>query len=136
MTNTFQKLAATTISLGVFSLAITTPAAAQSFDFSFSFGNFGNNNGEFNQPRGIALDQTGNIYVADKNNHRIQIFDQNGGFLDSFGNFGSNNGQFNNPRGIALDLTGNIYVVDTDNNRIQVFDNSTEFSYGFGSFLR
>ena len=37
--------------------------------------------GEFNTPHSIASDATGNVYVADRGNRRIQVFDSNGGFL-------------------------------------------------------
>jgi DNA-binding beta-propeller fold protein YncE len=83
-------------------------------------------NGSFplNNPRGIATDATGNIYVADSGNHRIQKFDSNGNYLSQFGQRGSSYGDFEGPRGIAIDAAGNIYVVDAGNYRIQIFTNA------------
>nr|NCS16718.1 6-bladed beta-propeller [Microcystis aeruginosa G13-12]NCT52052.1 6-bladed beta-propeller [Microcystis aeruginosa G13-03] len=65
-----------------------------------------------------------NIYVADTNNSRVQVFDSGGAFQSTFGSFGSGNGAFDTPRGIAVGSGGNIYVTDTGNNRVQVFSQS------------
>ena len=46
-----------------------------------SWGNRGNNPGEFNTPHNIAADSQGRIYVADRGNRRIQVFDSEGNFL-------------------------------------------------------
>jgi tripartite motif-containing protein 71 len=89
----------------------------------------------FNAPEGIAVDQQGNVYVADTNNNRIQKFSTNGTFLGKFGTFGTNDGSFDAPEGIAVDQQGNVYVADTGNNRIQKF---SKFSANFstnGTFL-
>jgi DNA-binding beta-propeller fold protein YncE len=60
-------------------------------------------------PHSIAIDSKGRLYVADRSNNRIQIFDQEGKYLDQWSNFGTPWGLF-----IKGDL---IYVVDgTENN--------------------
>src|SRR5262249_57302310 len=82
----------------------------------------GTGNGELIAPQGVATDGSGNVYVADTNNNRIQKFDASGTFLTTWGSSGSGNGQFNNPSGVATDASGNVYVVDSHNNRIQKFD--------------
>jgi NHL repeat len=46
-----------------------------------SWGNRGNNPGEFNTPHNIGADSQGRIYVADHGNRRIQVFDSEGNFL-------------------------------------------------------
>ena len=75
----------------------------------------------FNDPRGIAIDSSGYVYVADKDNHRIQKFTSNGQFVTKWGSLGSNPGEFSYPKGIAVGSDGKVYVSDTGNNRIQVF---------------
>ncbi len=102
-------------------------------------GTHGLGNGQFAfDPRkgmgGIALDNSGNIYVADGD--RVQKFDALGNFISKIvGTRGTGDGEFSGPAGIALDSTGNIYVVDGD--RVQKFDSQGIFiskfdSYGFG----
>ena len=50
----------------------------------------------------MAIDTLHNIiYVADKNNHRIDVFDTNGKYIKSWGSLGSGKGQFNNPADLA-----------------------------------
>ena len=67
------------------------------------------------------MDSSGNVYVSDRYNHRIQKFDSSGNFLLKWGSFGTGDGQFARPRGNAVDSSGNVYVVDAYNHRIQKF---------------
>jgi DNA-binding beta-propeller fold protein YncE len=77
------------------------------------WGGKGTDPGQFNVPHSIAMDSKGRIYVADRSNNRIQIFDQTGKFLNQWTNFGIPWGLF-----IKGDL---IYVVDgTQNNCLLV----------------
>jgi tripartite motif-containing protein 71 len=94
---------------------------------------FGGAEGEFGYPRGITVDATGNIYVADTDNHRIQKFDNAGNFLSQWGTEGSGNGQFNSPMGIATDTDGNVYVTDYYGNRIQKFTPDGDFLAQWGN---
>ena len=83
--------------------------------------------GRFTYPRGIALDSSGNIYVADSGNDRVQKFDSSGNFLLAWGTDGSGDGQFRSPSGIAVDASDNVYVTDTANGNVQKFDSSGNF---------
>jgi sugar lactone lactonase YvrE len=85
--------------------------------------------GEYKEPRGIALDPKGNIYVADFRNYRIQKFDAKGRFVTAWGEEGDRPGQFKDPCGVAADGKGRIYVADTFNHRLQVFDESGNFLF-------
>jgi len=89
--------------------------------------------GQFNGPHGIAFDTSGNIYVVQSANDRIQKFDASGGFLLKRVGSGSGEGQFLDPHGIAADIN-NVYVADTGNHRIQKFDSSLAFvsMWGWG----
>ena len=82
---------------------------------------------QFNAPSGVAIDKSGNVYVADKNSHRIRKITPAGvvttiagsgtaGFLNSTT---GTSAQFNTPSAISVDANGNIYVADTSNNRIR-----------------
>ncbi|MFC1496657.1 NHL repeat-containing protein, partial [Candidatus Margulisiibacteriota bacterium] len=88
----------------------------------FQFGQFGQAEGEFNNPSGIAVDFNHLIYVSDQENNRIQKFDIRGNPLTVWGSFGNDHGQFQDPKGLALDNWGNVYVADSGNDRIQKFD--------------
>jgi hypothetical protein len=94
----------------------------------------GSGNGEFRGPTKIAVDASGNIYVTDRENNRIQKWSTSGDMLGWIGGgvggwqtatapiTGNGDGQFNRPLGVDLDSLGNIYVADTDNDRIQKWD--------------
>lgn len=81
----------------------------------------GSGNGEFSSPMGIAVDTSGNVYVADYDNSRVQKFDSSGGYISQWGSSGTGNGEFNFPYSVAVDSSGYLYVTDCDNNRVQKF---------------
>ncbi len=89
--------------------------------------------GKFSLPQNAAFDASGNIYVVDYGNNRIQKFNSAGTYLSSFGGYGDGNGQFSEPYDIAIDASGNIYVADSGNNRIQKFDASGNYLLQFGT---
>jgi DNA-binding beta-propeller fold protein YncE len=82
-------------------------------------GGKGPDEGQFDSPVGIAVDGSGNVFVADTGNGRIQKFSATGAFLTSIGSKGIGHGQFSEPNGIAVDRTGNIYVAEAGNQRVQ-----------------
>jgi tripartite motif-containing protein 71 len=102
--------------------------------FVMSFGTSGSGDGQFNRPQSVAVDSSGNIYVVDELNYRIQKFGSNGAYIGQFGTQGTGNGQFNNLFGISIDSSDNIYVVEVDGlNRIQKFSNSGTYLSQIGS---
>jgi trimeric autotransporter adhesin len=84
-----------------------------------------------NYPCDIALDTSGNLYIADTDNYRIRLVTKSSGVISAVagaGSYGStgDGGQaaaatFYNPHGVAVDSMGNIYVADSGNNRIRMF---------------
>ena len=88
---------------------------------------------QFTTPQGITTDSSGNIYVADTGNDRIQKFDSSGNFVMQFGSNGGGDGRFNSPSGLAIDSSGNIFVADRVNNRVQKFNSSGVYQSQFGS---
>jgi len=94
----------------------------------------GTENGFFTAIRSVAVDNDGNIYSADDDNHRIQKFDSTGNFLLAWGTQGSNEGEFNRPWDIGIDSANFIYVVDSKNDRIQKFDSDGNFVLQWGGF--
>ena len=85
-----------------------------------------------NSPWGVAVNQRGEIIVAENSGHCISIFSPTGERLRSFGSVGSGQGQFSGPRGVAVDDDGNILVVDAGNNRIQKFTSDGAFVVAVG----
>jgi sugar lactone lactonase YvrE len=89
---------------------------------------------QFNDLRGVALDDDGNIYVVDSGNARVQVFGSDKQLLGYWGTLGGLPGQFRNPTGITLDDSRNVYVVDAGNARIQKFSHSGRFITAWGSY--
>ncbi len=75
--------------------------------FIMSWGTTGSGIGEFVVPHAIALDSQGRVFVGDRMNNRIQIFDQEGNFLDVWYQFGR-------PSGISIGSDDRIYVADSE----------------------
>jgi tripartite motif-containing protein 71 len=107
----------------------------------------GGGTGQIQQPRGVAVDPNGNVFIADEDANRVEEFTSTGAFVQAFGwgvlggaGFetcasgctvgvaGGGAGQVAYPRGIAADAS-TVYVADSGNNRV------SEFTTG-GSFLR
>jgi hypothetical protein len=61
------------------------------------WGSSGTGNGQFNDPTGIAVDTSGNVFVTDFTNNRVQKFDSSGAFVSKWGTSGTGDGQFNGP---------------------------------------
>ncbi|HGJ65599.1 TPA: tandem-95 repeat protein [bacterium] len=85
----------------------------------------------FDNPYDLAVDGSGNIYVTDTNNHRVQKFSKFGDLIASWGTWGVNDGQFQKPWGAVVDKLGYVYVVDSDNHRIQKFSSNGDFIMKF-----
>lgn len=66
-------------------------------------------------------DGTGNVYVTDSGNYRVQKFDSSGTYITGWGSMGSGDGEFNVPVGIAIDNSGYAFVTDLLNQRVQSF---------------
>jgi DNA-binding beta-propeller fold protein YncE len=79
--------------------------------FIKSWGNTGYGTGEFKSLHGLAIDKRGSIFVADRGNNRLQIFDQGGGFIAQCTQFGK-------PSGVYFDEHDNIYVADSESDNV------------------
>ncbi|MFC1733183.1 6-bladed beta-propeller, partial [candidate division KSB1 bacterium] len=77
-------------------------------------------NYQFYRPAWIAKDSAGNIYVLDTGNCRIQVFNENGGYLRTIGRQGQGPGEFENPDYVYFDSEGNLYVAEPMNAKVVV----------------
>ncbi|MCM3038592.1 S-layer homology domain-containing protein [Paenibacillus motobuensis] len=88
-------------------------------------------------PEGVAVDSSGNLYIADKGNHRIRKVDTSGtistvagtgdrGYSGDGGD--ATSAQLNSPFGVAVDHNGNLYISDTFNHRIRKVDAAGKIS--------
>ena len=97
-------------------------------------GNIFNAEGHFNFPHGLAISKTGQLYVCDRGNNRIQVF-KNDKFVFLFGKQGSEPGTLNGPSSITMNNDETqLFVADSFNNRIQVFTTDGKFVCIFGKF--
>jgi len=97
-------------------------------------------NARFYYPRGVAVDASGNIYVADTENNMIRKITPAGVVSTVAGQLipGSANGtgtaaSFNGPQGIAIDVSGNLYIADSGNNQIRKISPAGEVTTLAGS---
>jgi DNA-binding beta-propeller fold protein YncE len=81
-------------------------------------GGKGSGNGQFDSPTAITIDGSGNFFVADTGNGRIQKFSPTGAFVTKIGTE-ENHSKSSRPSGVAIDRAGHIYVADTGNHRVQ-----------------
>ncbi len=89
-------------------------------------------NALLNLPYGVAVDNSGNIYIADTLNHRIRKVSASNGNISTIAGNGTQgtadtgaalNAHLNSPRGVAVDASGTVYIADTGNNRVLKLSN-------------
>ncbi len=80
-------------------------------EFLLEWGEFGDGPGQFTQPHALAMDSKGRLFVGDRSNNRIQIFDQNGNFIDMWYQFGR-------PSGIFIDKNDVLYSADSESGSV------------------
>jgi len=84
-------------------------------------------------PTSVALDQTGNVYVADEWLNRISIFTKDGEWVGKWGTAGTGDGEIKSPSGMVFDADDNLLLVDSQNNRVQKFTKDGKFILSFGN---
>ena len=94
-----------------------------------AWGTRGNAPGQFSGPHGIATDRNRRVYVADRTNHRIQIFDENGVFLDQWPGFRQAND-------ILISADQHVWVADGTNSKVLEYDTNGKLLYSWGTTAR
>jgi DNA-binding beta-propeller fold protein YncE len=124
-------LAALAVSL----LGYQAPQAfAQPPSYFGSFGSFGTGPGQLREPTDLAVDSSGDVWVADWQDSRLEEFNSTGGFVRSVGSYGNGAGQFAGVSGVAGNFAeGSVWASDCGNERIDKFSvagGGFEHSYG------
>jgi tripartite motif-containing protein 71 len=83
-------------------------------------------------PEAVAVDASGDVYVADQLGYVVQKFSATGTFETEWGSYGGGQGQFGPIGGLATDAAGNVYVVDSSHNRIEKFSAEGSFLSAWG----
>ncbi len=105
-----------------------------------AFGSNGPADGQFDHPRGLTFDASGNLVIADSKNARILTVSTSGAIINQFGSFGDADkaaapgGTFKEPWDMAVGKDGMVYVADTWNHRVEVFDANHQFVRMWGHF--
>ena len=86
-------------------------------------GKKGRNEGEFDDPRGLAV-YNNMLYVSDRKNHRVQVFDLDLNFVKKIGSHGTKEGEFDEPFDVKFSTDGSMYVAEFNNKRVQVLDSN------------
>ena len=94
----------------------------------------GNGPLQFDTPVGITVHPTtGQIFIADINNHRIQVLNKDLTYSHSFGQYGSSPEQFYHPWDVTFDNEGYLYVAESDNHCIKKFTSTGQYISTFSS---
>ena len=99
--------------------------------FHDSFGSKGMEITQLHRPEGIAVDNKGNVLVADYGNNRIQIFDENGHYLSSITHTVPGQ-QLRGPYSVSDGPGDCVYVAECDSNAVSVFDDNGKYIKSFG----
>ena len=95
----------------------------------------GNGPLQFNSPKGITVHPTtGQIFIANTNNHHIQVLNKDLTYSHRFGKRGSSPKQFNCPYDVTFDNEGYLYVADTNNHCIKKFTSTGQYISTFSSY--
>lgn len=93
--------------------------------FKQTWGTKGSGPGEFDLVHNIVIDKDGRVYVADRNNNRVQIFDEDGKFLDEWTHLGK-------PYGLYVDDKKRVYIADGQSNNVYVVNCNGKVIAKFG----
>ena len=96
-------------------------------EFLHEFGELGNGPGQFDLIHGLAIDRSHRIYVGDRSNDRIQVFTENGEFIEEWPDV-------SDPVGVFIDENESVWVVSARLNRIIKFNKEGELQYHLGAF--
>ena len=122
-----------TASSGASAVVVTGIEEKTAPTYSSAFGSYGTGNGQLREPEGgLATDSSGDVWVSDTYNSRLEEFDGKGEFVRAVGSFGSGAGQFGWTSGVAVDSKGDVWATDQGNERVDEFNGEGVFIKMFG----
>jgi len=113
--------------------SLTHSSYAAIHPFELEWGESGTEPGKFIHPQHIAIDSENNVFVTDRDNSRVQKFDDQGNYIISWKLQSPEPGEFGNPSGIAVS-DGYVFVVDSKYDIVQKFDSNGNFILEWGGF--
>jgi DNA-binding beta-propeller fold protein YncE len=113
----------------------TLATAPSELQFAASIGHYENSEIKFRGPSVVAVDPSGNAWVADRGNRRVVEFNAERKYVRQFGEEGSGPGQFMGIGGVATSASGHVFVSDPGNYRVQEFGPAGEFVRSFTGHL-
>lgn len=107
---------------------------ATQYELIKEWGGEGDGPGQFLRPHDLDFSPSEDkLYIVDRDNDRIQVFNKNGTYLFEWGEEGDGEGQFDLAYGLDVDKRGNVWVAERGNERVQKFDAEGNFIMMFGS---
>ena len=103
-------------------------------EYISEFGTYGEEDGNFIWPAGIAIDKDERLFITDEWLNRVTIMSKDGEFLGKWGSGGSGDGEMDRPAGIAISDDDTVFIVDSRNSRVQKFTLDGQYLGQFGSF--
>jgi hypothetical protein len=91
------------------------------------FGSVGTGPGQFDLIHGVGVDRDHRLYVSDRDNNRIQVFTEDGEFIEEWPDI-------TGPTGLHIDENENVWVISTTLNQILKYSKHGELLYGFGAY--
>ncbi len=95
--------------------------------FLYEWGELGTGPGQFDLVHGVAVDREHRVYVADRTNNRIQVFTENGKFIEQWADI-------TDPVGIFIDERDAVWVVSAALNRILTYNRNGVLQYYWGAY--
>jgi peptidylamidoglycolate lyase len=96
-------------------------------EYVMEFGALGSGPGQFDLVHGVAVDRDRRIYVADRTNNRIQVFTENGEYIEEWPNV-------TDPVGIFIDENDGVWVISAVLNRVLKYNTNGELQYYWGAY--
>jgi RHS repeat-associated protein len=115
--------------------AFVAPTPLAELGYASEFGEEGTGDGQFKEPFDVAVGVSGDLFVLDRGNDRVEKFNEADEYLGEFGEEGSGGGQLEGPDALTVDSKGDVLVLDSGNERVEEFTEHGDFLRTIGEGL-